>query len=194
MTLEERYYRTLVVSSSDKFYSILLPLLTAAQCEPILYADSITTAKRNSSENPFDFMILDPPLPDETGLKYAIDISSGKNTICLLFVKADLYADIRSKATPYGVFTLPKPTSSITIMHGLSFLASARERLRGLEKKALSIEDKMEEIRLVNRAKWLLIDRLNMTESDAHRYVEKQAMDRCITKSEVAKEILQTYA
>ena len=50
-----------------------------------------------------------------------------------------------------------------------------------------------EEIRLVNRAKWLLIGELNMTEQEAHRYIEKQAMDRCVTKRAVAEQILSTY-
>ena len=56
-----------------------------------------------------------------------------------------------------------------------------------------AIEEKMEEIRLVNRAKWLLIGELNMTEQEAHRYIEKQAMDRCVTKRAVAEQILSTY-
>ena len=73
-------------------------------------------------------------------------------------------------------------------------MSSARERLRKSEKKALSIEEKMEEIRLVNRAKWLLIDELKMSEPDAHRYIEKQAMDRCVSKREVAEEIIKTYS
>ncbi len=51
----------------------------------------------------------------------------------------------------------------------------------------------MEEIRLVNRAKWILIDVLGMSENDAHRYIEKQAMDRCVTKAEVARGIISTY-
>ena len=52
----------------------------------------------------------------------------------------------------------------------------------------------MEEIRLVNRAKWLLISELKMDEPDAHRYIEKQAMDRCVTRREVAEEIIKTYS
>ena len=67
-------------------------------------------------------------------------------------------------------------------------------RLRKSEKKALSIEEKMEEIRIVNRAKWLLISELKMDEQGAHRYIEKQAMDRCISKRIVAEEIIKTYA
>ena len=57
-----------------------------------------------------------------------------------------------------------------------------------------SIEEKMEEIRLVNRAKWLLIENLKMTESDAHHYIEKQAMDRCSSKKEIALGIIKTYS
>ena len=48
----------------------------------------------------------------------------------------------------------------------------------------------MEEIRLVNRAKWLLIEQLKMTEAEAHRHIEKQAMDRCVTRRAVAEDIL----
>lgn len=194
MTFEERVYRTLVVSSSPKFNENIMPLLTEAGCSPIVYADSVTSAKRQILENRFDFVIINSPLPDEIGVKYAIDVSTGKDTVCMLFVRAEQYADTKAKVTPHGVFTLSKPTSTVSITNGLSFLAAARERLRNLEKKTLSIEEKMEEIRLVNRAKWLLIDHLKMTEPDAHRYLEKQAMDTCVTRVQVAKEIIRTYS
>lgn len=194
MAFEERYYRTLVVSSSKKFNEYMVPLLAAARCEPVAYANSIASAKRLSLETQFDFVVINAPLPDELGSKYAMDVSSDKSTVCLLFISAELYAETRSRVTPRGVFTLPKPTSATAITHGLAFLASARERLRNLEKKALTIEEKMEEIRLVNRAKWLLIENLKMTEPDAHRYIEKQAMDSCMTKGEIAKEIVRTYS
>jgi response regulator NasT len=52
----------------------------------------------------------------------------------------------------------------------------------------------MEEIRIVNRAKWILINELSMSEPEAHRYIEKQAMDRCISKGQIAKEIINTYS
>ena len=52
----------------------------------------------------------------------------------------------------------------------------------------------MAEIRLVNKAKWILISQLSMSEPNAHRYIEKQAMDRCIAKRTIAEEIIKTYA
>ena len=62
-----------------------------------------------------------------------------------------------------------------------------------MEKKAATLQEKMEEIRLVNHAKWVLIEQLKMTEEQAHKYIEKQAMDRCITRRSVAENILSTY-
>ena len=61
-------------------------------------------------------------------------------------------------------------------------------------KKSLSIEEKMAEIRVVNRAKWILITELKMSEPDAHRYIEKQSMDQCISKRQIAEEIIKTYS
>ena len=52
----------------------------------------------------------------------------------------------------------------------------------------------MAEIKIVNRAKLLLISELQMDESQAHRYIEKQAMDRCVTRKVVAEEIIKTYS
>ncbi len=194
MVFSERFYRTLVVSSSDKFNDSLVPLLSAARCEPVIYADSASSAKRKLLEKSFDFVIINSPLPDENGTKIAIDVSATKNTVCLFLVRADQYAEMRSRLMPHGVFTLSKPTSSSAVNIGLEFMAAARERLRGFEKKTTSIEEKMEEIRLVNRAKWLLIEHLKMTEPDAHRHIEKQAMDTCTTRCEVAKSIIKTYS
>ena len=49
------------------------------------------------------------------------------------------------------------------------------------------------DIRVVDRAKWLLIGNLNMTENDAHYYIEKQAMNSRLSRREVAEHIIRTY-
>ena len=51
----------------------------------------------------------------------------------------------------------------------------------------------MEEIRQVNRAKMLLMQSLSMTEQEAHRYLEKQAMDRGMKRLAVAEEVIRNY-
>ena len=39
----------------------------------------------------------------------------------------------------------------------------------------------------------MLISELRMTEEVAHRYIEKQAMDRCVTRRAIAEGIIRTY-
>ena len=57
----------------------------------------------------------------------------------------------------------------------------------------MRLKKQIDDIRLINRAKYILMEYLSMTEAQAHRYLEKQAMDMRITKAEVAKSILSTY-
>ena len=127
-------------------------------------------------------------------VRLAIDISSSKQSVVLLLVKSDIHNEIHDQAAEYGVFTLSKPISKATMTYAFSWLESARERLRQFEKKSLSIEEKMAEIRLVNKAKWILISQLSMSEPESHRYIEKQAMDRCVTRRSIAEEIIRTYS
>ena len=193
MSLKERTYSILIVSATDRFTSAFADLLPETRYYPVHTAASVSAAKRILAEKTFDFVIVNAPLPDDIGIRFAIDTCTSKQSAVLLLVKNEIHAGIHDKVVEYGVFTLPKPTSKPTLILALNWMESARERLRQLEKKTLSIKEKMAEIRLVNKAKWILISELKMSEPDAHRYIEKQAMDRCITKQTIAEEIIKTY-
>ena len=194
MSLKERVYSVLVVSAAKGLNSALFSLLPESHFSPVKIVSSVSAARRAWSERSYDYIIINSPLPDDIGVRFAIDIGSQSGAVVLLLVHAELYDDIRSKVIEHGVFTLSKPFPRTTLALALDWMASARERLRKSEKKELSVQEKMEEIRLVNRAKWLLISELKMEEPQAHRYIEKQAMDRCISKKQAAQEIIQTYS
>ena len=193
MSLKERSYRVLVVSAAQNMNTALGTLLPESKYGTVHIVSSISAAKRAFAEHLYDFVIINSPLPDDIGTRFAIDVCNSIGTVVLLMVRAELHDEIYDKVAEHGVFTLPKPTSKPTISTALNWMASARERLRKSEKKTISIEEKMEEIRVVNRAKWLLIREIKMDETDAHHYIEKQAMDRCISKREVAESIIKTY-
>lgn len=194
MSLRERIYSVLVVSSSQKFNEALEDLMPKSRYSPVTTVKSISLAKRALSERSFDILIINSPLPDGTGERFAIDNAGVSETVVLLMVKSDIHDDVHDRVSEYGVFTLPKPVSRLTVVLALGWMDSASERLKKAEKRTLSVQEKMEEIRIVNRAKWLLISELKMAEQEAHRYIEKQAMDRCITRREVASEIIKIYS
>ncbi len=194
MSLEARIYSVLVISSSETFNNATLELLPPSDYQPVCFTSNVSEAKRYLAERSFDFVIINSPLPDDNGTRFAIDCCRSMTTAVLLLARTEIHAEIHNKVVSHGVFTLPKPTSKVIMTQALGWLASSRERLRKLEKKTLSVEERMEEIRIVNRAKILLVSELHMTEPEAHRYIEKQAMDTCVSKREVAEGIIKTYS
>ena len=64
-------------------------------------------------------------------------------------------------------------------------------RIHELEKKNRVLEEKLEEMRLVSKAKFLLVERDHMTEDDAHRLIGKMAMDNGISRGSAARRILE---
>ena len=194
MELQERVYSVLIVSASERFRDSLIALLPEASYSPVVTVASVGAAERVRNQQDFDFVFINSPLPDDAGLHFAADCCRTGGTVAVLFTAAALCGQVFSRVGKDGVFLLPKPVPREAILRGLNWMIAARERLRGYEKKIQPIEEKMEEIRLVNRAKWLLISELKMSEPDAHRYISRQAMDRCVPKREVAEEIVRLYS
>lgn len=193
MSLEERVNSVLVVSSAEKLNAALRALLPSPHYSPVRVVESVTAARQAVAERAWDFIIINSPLPDGPGDRFAIDAGQSQETVVLLLSPAERHPEVHAKMVRFGVFTLPKPTSRQVVSAALGWMATVRERLRKAETKALSLEEKMEEIRTVNRAKWLLIREQNMDEGSAHRFIEKQAMDRCLTKGDIAEEIIGRY-
>ncbi len=193
MEFTERRYSVLLVSSSPKFNESMLALLPESRFYPVAAVSDVSSARRRLLESKYDIVIINAPLPDDFGTRLALNICDNSGTAVLLFVKAEHYPDINGRISPFGVLALPKPTTSQAVSQSLQLLCGTRERLRRMEQKTASIEEKMEEIRIINRAKLLLMEQLKMTEKEAHRFIEKQAMDRCVTRITIAQSILSTY-
>lgn len=193
MVFQERTYSVLIVTASDTFAERIMPLLPMTDYWPVMTVHSVSEARRRLVDTAFDIVLINAPLPDDFGMRLAIDLCAGSGAGVLLLVKNDHFDDVYAKVVSYGVLTLSKPTNMQMVAQNLRILCATRERMRQMEAKQASVEEKIEEIRLVNRAKWLLIECLSMTEPEAHRYIEKQSMDLRISKREAAENIIRTY-
>lgn len=193
MVFQERTYGVLLVSASEKFHEVARSLLPPTDYFPVDAVRSAGEARRALLETAFDLVLIQTPLRDEFGSRLAMDICASSGAGVLLLVKKELYDDVYAEVMEQGVMVLPVPASAQVVSQTLRMMCAARERLRRMEEKQTTVEEKIEEIRLVNRAKWMLIERLQMSESEAHRYIEKQAMDLRSSRKEVAENIIRTY-
>lgn len=186
-----RTYSVLSVAAAEKFHTSLRELLPNGRYDPVHAVYDASEARRRMLETAYDVILISAPLPDEFGARLAQHAAEHTGAGVLMMVKSEYYSDVSEQLTPCGVLTLQKPTSPQMMLQCMELLCATRERLRRMEQKSASIEDKMAEIRLVNRAKWALIEKRGLTEQEAHRFIEKAAMDRCAPKRVIAEEILR---
>ena len=190
---KESAYSVLLVSASEKLNASLTSFMSRENYSPVETADSVAQARRMLTLREFDIVIINTPLKDEIGINFAIDITQDSSCGVMLMVKSELFDEINCKVQDCGVFTVAKPVNASVMNYALKMLCSTRERLLRMEQKQKSFEEKIVEIKLVNRAKLILVQNLHLTEEQAHKFIEKTAMNERRSKVSVAKKIIDEY-
>ena len=183
----------LIVSRTEKSTDFLTEMLTAVACSQIIALTSCGEARRMLLTRDFDLVIINAPLGDESGESLARHIASKGISQTILIVKSEHFDEVSSVCEDDGVLTIAKPVNTAVFWSALKLAKAAQTRLARMQTENNKLKQKIEDIRIIDRAKCILISNLSMSEQEAHRYVEKQAMDMRLTKREIAEGILKTY-
>jgi len=183
----------LIVSSTDKSIAFFTEMLNSASIGQIVTLRSCGEARRMLLERDFDLVIINAPLPDESGESLACHIAAKGISQVMLLVKSEHFEEISAITEEYGVLTVSKPINKVLFWSALKLAKSACLRLKRMQTENSKLKQKIEDIRVVDRAKCILISYLSMSEKEAHRYIEKRAMDMRLTKRMVAEGILRMY-
>lgn len=189
--LETHAPSVLIVSGSEKGIEYFEEL-AGPSFSQIVHAQSAAQAAELVMHTPFDVIIVNAPLADELGDGFAVRCTENSYAGVLLLIKAEL-ADTAAAAENAGVLVLTKPAGKGAIQSAVKLACAVGRRLFKAQSKADTLKSKMDELKTVNRAKWLLIGKLGMNEADAHRYIEKLAMDTRQTRREIAESVIKTY-
>ena len=190
MVFQSDTYSVLLVSASEKLNTAMAELLPPTDFFPVTVAKSLSQARRLTLETVFDLILVNSPLPDGDGAEFCLDVCAKSASGVLLMVRHELYEELYCKLLPGGVVTLSKPMNREIFVQTLRSLCAMRERLRTSRNYQSTVEEKMEELRLVNRAKWLLIEKQGVTEDEAHRTIQRLAMEQRLSKREIAEQII----
>jgi len=183
----------LVISNSKKMAESIVEMLTQASVTNITSVSNGGEARRMLIEKDFDLYIVNTPLPDEFGESLALNIASRGISVVILMVKAELYDEVSERVEDYGVIAIAKPINKSLFWNVLKLAIATHKKIKAFHDENKKLIQKMEDIRIIDRAKCVLISVFSMTESEAHRYIEKHAMDMRITRRKVAEEILRMY-
>lgn len=187
------YASLLLITDSRDTAARFAAFLPADRFAPELSVCSPLEAEYVLAQGEYDVAVLDGTVPAERAPAIADLAAENGVTGVLLLAEADCFQTAAAYAESHGFMALKNPVDPALLKQSLAMMAAVSQRLHDLESRAARLQAKMEELKLVNRAKLLLIQRFKMTEKDAHRFIEKTAMDRCVTRRAVAETIIRTY-
>lgn len=182
----------LVMAGSEHGCQQLQELLGSLNIRATHQCTDAKTAKEYLAKETFQLVIINTPLADEYGEETA-KFAYGKHADVIMMVKQEHSDSVRSRIQNTGILMLPKPLKKSVFQQAVQCILRHEEHMRRLQEEQEKLSERIQETNLINRAKLLLIQVLRMSEPQAHRYIEKQAMDLRITRREVAEGIINTY-
>ncbi|MEQ8175865.1 MAG: ANTAR domain-containing protein [Syntrophomonadaceae bacterium] len=131
-----------------------------------------------------DLVVVDSGLEGGTGIKTATIIEEDQLAAVLFLANSD--NDQYAKRFHY----LVKPIYDYTLVPAVESALLFWRRQNEMMSRIRQLEDKLETRKMVDKAKALLMKKGEMSENDAHRFIQKEAMRRGATLREVAADIL----
>jgi len=180
----------LIVSDSEKDTALYTGFLNAASIHQVASVQSCDSAEKLLQKKDFDLVIVDS---DSSGETFSKETASNGISQVILLVKSDLFDSVSAACEGDGVLTLSKPLNRELFWSALSLAKSVQNRLKNMHIENTQLKQKIEDIRIIDRAKWILISSMKMSEQEAHRHIEKQAMDMRSSRRIIAENILKRY-
>lgn len=183
----------LIVCSKPELIKELRTLMLQQGYATAEYALSANEARRKLDFFEPELILVNAPLQDELGIDLVLDIADKTDAGIIVLAKHEHLEEMQYRLEKVGALVLPKPINKTTLLQTARFAAQSRKSLRGLKLQNDDLEKKIQDRKIIEKAKWILVDKMNMTEPQAHRYIQKRAMDTRVSQIKVAEEIISSF-
>lgn len=167
--------------------------LAESQIADVVTVKGAAEARRMAAGDQYALMMINAPLSDESGLELAIDLARRTTAAVILLVKNELAPMVSDPAAEAGVLILTKPVIPQLFEQTVRVGLACRNRMLVYKSESEKLQKRYEELKIIDRAKCLLIEHLRITEEEAHRVLEKEAMDSRMPRVRVAKQVLERF-
>jgi response regulator NasT len=142
-----------------------------------------------ATEKKPDLIVMDIKMPNMDGISAAEQIQPLRIPIVLL--TAFSQRELVERASEAGAMAyVVKPFTPNDLLPAIEIAWSRHQQLVALEAEIQDLTERFETRKLVDRAKGLLNEKMNLTEPEAFRWIQKASMDRRLTMHEVAVTII----
>lgn len=182
--------KVLAVSSTEKSLAMLRSLISDAGALPSL-ASSATAAKRRILDEDWDAIIINHPLMDEPGIELAHMAATETDAAVIMLMRSDASSLYAKRLSEDGMMVVEKPIMREALCSALSLVPYLQAMKAANRKRIREMEKRIEELRIVGKAKCELARRGGMDEDTAHKLIEHRAMDMRVTLKDAALSILR---
>ncbi len=185
-------YRILVAEDETLIRMDLVEMLQDAGYEVVAQASNGEEAISLALQHNPDLAILDVKMPVLDGISAAEKIISVSPVLMLTaFSQKELIERARDAgAMAYVV----KPFTINDLLPAIEISISRHRQMKSLEVEVANLHERLETRKVIDRAKGILMQALNLSEPEAFSWIQKAAMDRRITMKEVAEAVINPNA
>lgn len=182
--------RVLIADDDPIIRLDLKQMLESLSYEVIAEAGDGQTAVELAKEHQPDVCVLDVKMPQMDGIEAAGMITeSGIAPVILLTAFSD--RELIERAKESGVFGyLVKPFKPNDLLPAIEVARSRFEENRVLSQEVTNVTEKLEVRKLLDRAKGILMEDLQVNEAEAYRRIQQQSMNNRKSMREVAEAII----
>ncbi len=141
-----------------------------------------------------DLCVLDVKMPKVEGITAAEEIL--KELSCaIVMLTAFSQKELVQRAAEVGAMAyVTKPFGPNDLIPAVEIALSRQAQIEALEADVADLTERFETRKRVDRAKALLIAKMDMTEPEAFRWIQKTSMDRRLSMREVADAVIDQVA
>lgn len=137
-----------------------------------------------------DVVVMDVKMPVMDGITAAEHIAKERLAPVVLLT-AFSQTELVERARDAGAMAyVVKPFTPADLLPAVEIAASRFAEFRALENEIADINERMETRKRVERAKGLLMEKMQLNEPEAFRWIQKTSMDRRLTMREVAEAVI----
>lgn len=160
------------------------------RCTPNILSSAYQAKMMLERDDKTEIVLINAPLIDENGIDIAKFITKETSANCILLLKQEQAEQLKEMADRYQIFVLGRPLNKTLLYQLLRTIEIAMQRARSIYEENQRLEQKIKDIRTIDRAKFLLMQYKGMTEAEAHSHLEKYAMNKRKRKTIAALEII----
>ena len=160
----------------------------------LVTADGLDEAERKLAQLDPALVVWQCDAPGLPALRQCIRLGESSEAVFLLLVRPGTYEAVWQFVQAAGICVMSWPAPQEVFRQTLRNLLLLKKSLRAMQEKTDQLQSQLQDMKRIQKAKSLLMNQLGMSEADAHRWIEKAAMDRCVKKREIAETIIRMYA